>query len=247
VAATDPYTGRDVAGLVSKVYRTHDTDLTDVVVADASGATAVVHTTSRHLFWSDAGRGWVEAARLTAGTTLRDAYGATVTVAAVRAVRGAQDMYDLTIDDAHTFYVLVGSATVLVHNVSCLAVKIDDNVFQYPDGSIRDSAGHFVGSNGARVGVTAEKAVMDDLVMQGHDVIRSQVAVRANGQLRNYDCAIDLGNGKLIGVEVKSGGASLTPEQKAFDDWIRAGNKAGTVGNYAGLYDVVDVLLVTVP
>jgi hypothetical protein len=229
------------------VYRTHDTDLTDVEVADASGATAVVHTTSRHLFWSDARGRWLEAARLTPGTTLRDAYGATVTVAAVRAVPGAQDMYDLTVDDAHTFYVLVGGDTVLVHNVSCLAIKIDDNVFQYPDGSIRDSAGHFVGSTGARVGATAEKAVMDDLVTQGLDVIRSQVAVRANGQLRYYDCAIKLGGRKIIGVEVKSGGASLTPEQKAFDDWIRAGNTAGTVGNYADLYDVVDVLLVTVP
>jgi hypothetical protein len=88
---------------------------------------------------------------------------------------------------------------------------------------------------------------MDDLAAQGKKVIRSQVAVRANGQLRYYDCAIDLGNGKLIGVEVKSGTASLTPEQRAFDDWIKAGNTAGTVGRYAGQYDVVDVMLINVP
>jgi hypothetical protein len=247
VAATDPDTGRSVAGLVSKVYRTHDTDLTDVVVADASGGTDVIHTTSRHLFFSDTEHQWVEAARLTPGTALHDAHGATVAVAEVRTIPGAQDMYDLTVDGVHTFYVLADGATVLVHNVTCARIKIDDDLYQYPDGSIRNGLGHFAGTDGTRVGAVAEKAVMDDLAAQGKKVIRSQVAVRANGQLRYYDCAIDLGNGKLIGVEVKSGTASLTPEQRAFDDWIKAGNTAGTVGRYAGQYDVVDVMLINVP
>jgi hypothetical protein len=71
--------------------------------------------------------------------------------------------------------------------------------------------------------------------------------VRGNGQLRIFDGAIDIGNGKLIGIEVKSGGASLSSAQRNFDTWLNtSGSTAATVGNYAG-YDVVGVNMWNVP
>jgi len=236
---------RVAGGVVSKTYRTHDTDLIDVVV----GGGAVIHTTSEHPFWSVSDDRWIGAAALSPGTALRSDDGAPVAVAAVRAVPGGQDMYDLTVDDAHTFFVFAGDHAVLVHNVSCKAIALGSGLFQYPDGSIRDAAGHFASSNGARVGAAAEKKVMDDLVADGHNVIRSQVATRGNGtdQLRYYDCAIDLGNGEIIGIEVKSGTATRGPAQKSFDDWIEAGNHPMTVGKYAGQYKVVGVQEIKVP
>ena len=219
----------------------------DVVVSGG----AVIHTTSKHPFWSASDDRWIGAADLAPGTALRSDDGAPVRVAAVRPVPGGQDMYDLTVDDAHTFYVFAGDHAILVHNVSCLAIDLGDGLYQYPDGSIRDAAGHFASSNGARVGAAAEKKVMDDLAAAGHKVIRSQVATRGvvNGknQLRYYDCAIDLGNGEIIGIEVKSGTATRTPAQRAFDDWVQAGNKPTTVGKYAGKYKVVGVREIKVP
>jgi len=235
---------RVAGGVVGKTYRTHDIDLIDVVVTGG----AVIHTTSKHPFWSASDDRWIGAADLAPGTALRSDDGAPVRVAAVRPVPGGQDMYDLTVDDAHTFYVFAGDHAILVHNVSCLAIDLGDGLYQYPDGSIRDAAGHFASSNGARVGAAAEKKVMDDLADEGHKVIRSQVATRGNGnQLRYYDCAIDLGNGEIIGIEVKSGTATRGPAQRSFDDWVQAGNHPTTVGKYAGQYKVVGVQEIKVP
>jgi hypothetical protein len=241
VAAGDRVAG----GVVGKTYRTHDTDLIDVVVTGG----AVIHTTSKHPFWSASDDRWIGAAALSPGTALRSDDGAPVSVAAVRVVPGGRDMYDLTVDDAHTFYVFAGDQAILVHNVNCLAIDLGDGLYQYPDGSIRDAAGHFATSAGTRVGAAAEKKVMDDLAAEGHKVIRSQVAVRGNvnNQLRYYDCAIDLGNGEIIGIEVKSGTATRTPEQKSFDAWVEAGNHPTTVGKYAGDYKVVGVQEIKVP
>jgi hypothetical protein len=54
--------------------------------------------------------------------------------------------------------------------------------------------------------------------------------------------AIDLGNGELIGIEVKSGGASLTKPQRTFDTRLNtSGQSAPTVCMYAGEYRVVGV------
>ncbi|WP_433374649.1 ricin-type beta-trefoil lectin domain protein [Actinoplanes sp. CA-142083] len=236
---------RVAGGVVSKTYRTYDTDLVDVVVSGG----AVIHTTSKHPFWSGSDDRWIDAASLVPGTALRGDDGSPVTVADVRVIPGGDYMYDLTVEGAHTFYVFAGDESVLVHNVSCKAIPLGNGLYQYPDGSIRDAAGKFVSSSGtARVGAAAEKAVMDDLAAQGYNVIRTQVAVRGNGdQLRYYDCAIDLGGGNIIGVEVKSGSATRTAAQRDFDNWILAGNHPDTVGRYAGQYKVVDVREIKVP
>ncbi len=235
---------RVAGGVVSKTYRTHDTDLIDVVVSGG----AVIHTTSKHPFWSESADRWIAAASLSPGTALHTDDGSPVAVSEVRVVPGGRDMYDLTVDDAHTFYVFAGDRAILVHNVNCLAIDLGDGLYQYPDGSIRDALGHFATSAGTRVGAAAEKQVMDDLADEGYNVIRSQVATRGNGnQLRYYDCAIDLGNGEIIGIEVKSGTATRTPEQRAFDAWVEAGNHPTTVGKYAGNYKVVGVREIKVP
>jgi hypothetical protein len=77
--------------------------------------------------------------------------------------------------------------------------------------------------------------------------VATRGVVNGKNQLRYYDCAIDLGNGEIIGIEVKSGTATRGPEQRAFDDWVQAGNNPATVGKYAGQYKVVGVQEIKVP
>jgi hypothetical protein len=74
---------------------------------------AVIGTTSNHLFWvpgtdGHAGR-WIKAGALRYGTHLRNPNGATVTVT-------GGWMWDLTINADHDFYVGTVVAPVLVHN-----------------------------------------------------------------------------------------------------------------------------------
>ncbi|WP_326943784.1 IPT/TIG domain-containing protein [Amycolatopsis sp. NBC_01307] len=117
-------------------------------------------------------------------------------------------------------------------------IALGDGTFQYPDGSIRDHAGHFVGTTGARPGSQAEADVWDRLEELGYEVIREPVTVTGNdGQTRIFDGAIVRpDDGRLIGIEVKSGTARLTPEQRAFDTWLNTtpGAEAVGVGRHAG-------------
>jgi hypothetical protein len=53
---------------------------------------------------------------LAGGDHLRSGDGRRISVVAAIALIGAQDMYNLTVADAHTYYVLAGTTPVLVHN-----------------------------------------------------------------------------------------------------------------------------------
>jgi len=118
VWTTDPDTGRQIAGTVSRTHLNHDVDLTDLTVRDGAGRFSVLHTTDHHRFWIDADHEWVEAGDLAAGTRLYTPDGDTVVVSQIRSYAGAQDMYDLTVEGVHTYYVVAGNLPVLVHNTS---------------------------------------------------------------------------------------------------------------------------------
>jgi Pretoxin HINT domain len=120
VRTTDPVTGRDVIGTVTRLLRNYDSDLADVSVRDRRGHVGVLHTTDHHRLWDDTRHTWTEAADLLVGTRLHTPSGAYATVAAVRSAAGARDMYDLTVADVHTYYVVAGKVPVLAHNASCI-------------------------------------------------------------------------------------------------------------------------------
>ena len=118
VKTSDPQTGHSEANAVTQLHRNEDTALTDVTVRDlADGNRFTIHTTEEHPFWSATERRWVDAAELTPGTRLAT-IGASkdVVVEGVRSWVGIATMYNLTVDDIHTYYVLVGDTPVLVHN-----------------------------------------------------------------------------------------------------------------------------------
>ncbi|MGW2556900.1 RHS repeat-associated core domain-containing protein, partial [Streptomyces sp. NPDC001635] len=120
VAAADPTDGH-FEGLRTVEARLvhHDSDRLDLTVKSASGKTAVIHTTDHHAFWDDTRHAWVIAAALLPGHVLSTPADGHATVARKANVDGAADMYNLTVDDLHTYYVLAGDTPVLVHNSNC--------------------------------------------------------------------------------------------------------------------------------
>ncbi len=116
VRTTDPATGEAVIRTVTALHRNHDTDLADLVVRDGDGNESILHTTQHHRFWDDTRHGWVEAAALASGDRLHTDDGGIATVVSVQGFGGLRWMYDLTVDDVHTYYVVAGEEPILVHN-----------------------------------------------------------------------------------------------------------------------------------
>ena len=115
VLVTDPESGRTS---VQEVVATHinlDLELTDLSLSTAAG-TVLVETTAHHPFWSQDRSAWVNAAELRAGERMLTNDGSPVTVSEARNYLGQKVMYDLTVNQVHTYYVVAGNIPVLVHN-----------------------------------------------------------------------------------------------------------------------------------
>ncbi|PMR62605.1 hypothetical protein C1A38_02285, partial [Verrucosispora sp. ts21] len=129
VLATDPETSETYPRQVTATHINHDTELADITVKLPGGGTATINTTQHHKFWSETRTTWIDGGALTAGEDLLSLHRHAVPVVAVKAYGGVATMYDLTVDQTHTYYVLVGETPVLVHNSNCdvsdLASKID--------------------------------------------------------------------------------------------------------------------------
>jgi hypothetical protein len=102
VATTDPDTGQPGAQAVTALHRNQDLDLTDVTISSTTAGTGAAAGST------GAAAGSTVAA---AGST-----GAAAGGTAVRSFTGRQTMADLTVDTTHTYYVIVGTTPVLVHN-----------------------------------------------------------------------------------------------------------------------------------
>ncbi|WP_263987894.1 polymorphic toxin-type HINT domain-containing protein, partial [Mycolicibacterium fluoranthenivorans] len=141
VWSTDPDTGRTSGQTVAAVLVNHDTDLLDLTLTNPADVTSVVHTTAKHPFYSPVRAqaqttgstitglantttqapadtaGWVDATDLRPGDQLATPfYDSVVHVAGHTQVAGTADMWDLTIETTHTFYIATPTANVLVHN-----------------------------------------------------------------------------------------------------------------------------------
>lgn len=103
---------------VTATHINHDDDLVDLTIQTTPHHTAVLHTTSAHPFWDDTTHKWVPAGELTPGHLLITEADRHAKIAGIRAIRGAADMYNLTVNDVHTYYVLAGDTPVLVHNTN---------------------------------------------------------------------------------------------------------------------------------
>ncbi|MEN3540967.1 DNRLRE domain-containing protein [Microbispora sp. ZYX-F-249] len=75
--------------------------------------------TDNHPFWAEDLKTWVPAGHLQPGTWLRTSAGTYVKVLTIqRRVAHKQRVYNLTVENFHTYYVLAGDQAVLVHNAN---------------------------------------------------------------------------------------------------------------------------------
>ncbi|MEV3855588.1 polymorphic toxin-type HINT domain-containing protein [Streptomyces sp. NPDC050095] len=120
VEAGNPRTGRHqgVRKVTSQLVH-RDSDLVDLTVRSARGKATSLHTTAGHPFWDETAHAWIPAAQLTSGHQLVTATDRHISVVDVTVRDGSADMYNLTVEQLHTYYVLAGVTPVLVHNSNC--------------------------------------------------------------------------------------------------------------------------------
>ncbi|WP_432827051.1 polymorphic toxin-type HINT domain-containing protein [Dactylosporangium sp. CA-092794] len=131
VLATDPATGRTAGKTVTALITdTGDKDLVQLTVdtdGPAGDAVATIATTTHHLLWSPTRGEWVAAGDLTIGDALRDSEGTPLALVARREFALPTTVYNLTVDGLHTYYVIVGTTSVLVHNTGPYACLLGDD------------------------------------------------------------------------------------------------------------------------
>ncbi|HEX7168832.1 MAG TPA: RHS repeat-associated core domain-containing protein, partial [Acidimicrobiales bacterium] len=115
VKAADPSSGRSGPRTVRAVIRGSGVKAL-VVLATALGT---VTATAEHPFWVENRSEWVDAEDIRAGDRVRGIGGedSAQLISSVRPYTAASaDVVNLSVDDLHSFYVLVGDTPVLVHN-----------------------------------------------------------------------------------------------------------------------------------
>ncbi|MFD5635763.1 polymorphic toxin-type HINT domain-containing protein [Streptomyces sp. NPDC127077] len=80
-----------------------DNDLVDLTIRGRGGKIFALHTTSSHLFWDETAHSWVPAGSLTPGHALNTSRDRHVPLVSVRARAAAADMYNLTVEQLHTY------------------------------------------------------------------------------------------------------------------------------------------------
>ncbi|MCM3702386.1 hypothetical protein [Paenibacillus macerans] len=105
----------------------------------------------------------------------------------------------------------------------------------YPDGSVRDSKGRFAGKSGTVPGTPgvdkAKQLIQTDPKYNGYEILDTEISVKsADGKLRRYDIVAKKPDGTIVGIEVKSGTATRTPQQKKIDIELNSNDGLSTTG-----------------
>ncbi|MFH8692789.1 RHS repeat-associated core domain-containing protein [Streptomyces anulatus] len=116
VLATDPETGESGPRPVTALIKgTGDKQLVDITLG--TGTSHTLTATDGHPFWAPALNRWIQADKLTDGQWLQTSTGTWVQITAVTHRTTSTTVYNLTVADLHTYYVLAGTTPVLVHNI----------------------------------------------------------------------------------------------------------------------------------
>ncbi|MEU2842842.1 polymorphic toxin-type HINT domain-containing protein, partial [Streptomyces sp. NPDC007076] len=120
VLATDPQTGetgpRAVTALIEGNGEKQLVDLTIDTGQTQNTKNGNITATEGHPFWVPALHQWIEAGSLKTGQWLQTSAGTWVQITAIKHRAQSTKVYNLTVDDLHTYYVLAGATPVLVHN-----------------------------------------------------------------------------------------------------------------------------------
>ncbi|WP_018349903.1 polymorphic toxin-type HINT domain-containing protein [Longispora albida] len=117
VMATNPETGETVAKAVEYLHLNADKAFTDLTVT-IDGKPAEIKTTQEHPFWDVTAHEWIVASQFPVGHELLTYDGRKAFLAGSTNYTGLKPMFNLTVADIHTYYVVL-SSPVLVHNDDC--------------------------------------------------------------------------------------------------------------------------------
>jgi len=195
VLATDPTTGTTAARAVNALHLNMDTEFTDLTTTDSQGHSNVLHTTPHHPFWNQTRHAWVDAAHLKPGDQLGSTGERKITVTAVHSFTQRHLMYDLTIATDHTYYVVAGDTSVLVHNTG--------------PGGCGPNASTSPGQIADRLGYST-KEIKDAI----HSVKRD--GLPRGGAQRNPDVVVDMDTGEVY-VKMPDGTSSYDSIGNIFD------------------------------
>ncbi|MFF1615239.1 Hint domain-containing protein [Amycolatopsis sp. NPDC058278] len=158
-----------------------DRDFVDIGILTSDGPKTIV-TTAHHLLWDETTRTWTEATDLKIGDQLATPGGGRIDVRAIHRYNAVNRTYNLTVDSVHTYYVVAGNTSVLVHNTNCpvyrtqtlhpesqrLAIDAGGNVSLSGEGrlylNLSGDASHslqFRGADGQVVGFDVDRAFVD--------------------------------------------------------------------------------------
>jgi hypothetical protein len=148
-----------------------------------------VETTPEHPFFT-LERGWVDAGELRVGERVRRANGFYGLVQAVVVETEPQVMYNLTVAEAHTFF--VGAQHWLVHNTNCNVVVKAINAGLPNRNGVGKTSGYLFDSNGNMIGDIIvsghNKYSRDSTLVRGHQgkfTIQDHVEAQAAGIMRD--------------------------------------------------------------
>ncbi|XVV17772.1 RHS repeat-associated core domain-containing protein [Actinoplanes sp. CA-131856] len=161
VLSADPDVKGNLVGQVEKVHRKYDFDLVDLRI-EAGRVSAVLHTTSLHPFWSENRNAWVEVKNLLPGDTLRTPDGGSATVLTKSERPDPAWMYNLTVADIHTYYVLAGNTPVLVHNDGGVPPFVDGQDFEWNIKTPKGNVGML-----AETSVSGGRVTLSNVVVYG--------------------------------------------------------------------------------
>ncbi|WP_159392844.1 RHS repeat-associated core domain-containing protein [Streptomyces cyaneogriseus] len=120
VLATDPETGetgpRKVTTLINGEGYKQLVDITLKTDESKDSSTEKITATNGHPFWVPTLHRWIEADDLKAGQWLQTSAGTWVQITSVRHRTQSGSVYNLTVDDLHTYHAVAGATPVLVHN-----------------------------------------------------------------------------------------------------------------------------------
>lgn len=112
----DEVTGEVSLGRVAQTFERREIPTLDVTIEDELGEREQIRTTAEHPFWVER-HGWITAEALAPGDPLVVRPGGpSWHVASVRSTQSRETVYNLEVDDTHSYF--VGAHEVWVHNVA---------------------------------------------------------------------------------------------------------------------------------
>jgi RHS repeat-associated protein len=118
IANSSPGNSRTQVDTVAEIHVTYSDHDYDQLTVATPGGPETVTSTAEHLYWNVATSNWAKADNLNIGDRLDTPGEGSVIVIATRHYTARQATYNLTISHTHTYYVIVGTVPVLVHNAS---------------------------------------------------------------------------------------------------------------------------------